>query len=105
MSGTYLVPTETNIARIVQSVRDLYAGRNNCYGEFTLAVAPATTTVVVAPNAGPQSIPHFIPLTANAGTAFGAGTMYVSSRGPGTFTITHSSSAQVDRTFGFTTLG
>jgi hypothetical protein len=105
MSGTYPRPDETSIQSIVQSIRDLYAGRNNCSGQFTLAVAPATSTVVRAPNAGPDSCPQFAPLTAHAAAEVGGGTMYISSRGAGTFTVTHSSSAFSDRTFAYTSLG
>lgn len=105
MSGTYLVPDEKNLPRIVQSIRDLYAGRNNCFGEVTLAVSPATTTAVTAPNCSAQSVPLLTPMTANAAAELGAGTMYISSVGQGTFTITHASSANADRTFRFVTLG
>jgi hypothetical protein len=104
MSGTYLVPGERNTARIVQSIRDLYAGRNNCFGQFTMAVAPATTTVVSSPNSSADSIPLLTPLNAAAAAEFGAGSWYISARGPGTFTVTHSASAG-SRTFGFVTLG
>lgn len=105
MSGNYPAQGEKNLARIVQSVRDLFAGRNNAHGEFTLAVAPATTTTVRAPNCGPNSAPLITPMTANAGTLFGSGAWYISNVGPGEFTITHSSSAQTDRTFRYFTAG
>lgn len=104
MSGTYITPDEKNPARIVQSIRDLYAGRNNCYGEVTLRTSPNTTTVVDSPNSNEQSIPLLVPLNAAAATEVGAGSIYISSREPGTFTITHSSSAG-SRRFGFVTLG
>jgi len=104
MSGNYPVPGERDVAKIVQAIQDLFSGRNNCFGEVTLAVAPATTTVVRAPNAGPQSIPLLIPLNAAAATEWGAGSLYVSAREAGAFTITHSSSAGA-RNFGFVTLG
>ena len=104
MTGTYIIPEERNLARIVQAIRDLYAGRNNCFGTVTLRTSPDTTTVVTAPNCSTQSIPLLTPLNAAAATELGAGTLYVSSRGLGTFTITHSSSAGT-RTFGFVTLG
>ncbi len=105
MSGTYLAKGERNLARLVQAIQDLFAGRNNAFGEFTLAVAPATTTTVTAPNSATDSIPLFTPLTAHAAAELGAGTMYVSQRNQGSFVITHSSSAQVDRTFGYHTSG
>lgn len=105
MSGNYPAQGEKNLARIVQSIRDLFAGRNNAFGRFTLAVAPATTTTVTAPNCAPDSIPLLTPLTANAGTLFGSGDWYISQVGAGFFVVTHSSSAQTDRTFGYFTAG
>lgn len=105
MSGTYPTPGETNLARLVQSIRDLYAGRNNAFGEFTLAVAPATTTTVRAPNASVNSIPLWVPLTENAAEAHASGDMYISDRQQGEFTVTHPASADVDRTFGYVALG
>ncbi len=107
MSGNYLAQGEKNLARVVQSIRDLYAGRNNAHGQFTLAVAPATTTVVDAPNCGPGSAPLLTPLTANAAAAIGAGTVYVLEADiiAGQFTVTHASSAQTDRTFRYFTAG
>lgn len=105
MSGNYPAQGEKNLARIIQSIQDLFAGRNNAFGEFTLAVSPATTTDVDAPNASTDSIPLLVPLTANAAAEFASGDMYVSNRELGQFTITHSASANDDRTFGFFTAG
>lgn len=105
MSGTYPAQDERNPVVLTQAIRDLYAGRNNAFGEFTLAVSPATETVVTAPNAAPQSIPLLTPLTANAAAEYASGDMYVSDRGAGEFTITHNASAQDDRTFGYFTAG
>ena len=105
MSGNYLAQGEKNLARIVQSIRDLYAGRNNAFGEFSLAVAPATSTTIQAPNCAPDSVPLLTPMTANAAAELGAGGMYVSDVGVGEFTITHSSSANADRTFRYHTSG
>lgn len=104
MSGNYPNLGETSLDKLIQSVQDLFSGRNNCFGECTLAVAPATTTVVRAPNMGPQSIPLLIPLNAAAATEWGAGGLYISAREAGQFTITHSSSAGT-RNYGFVTLG
>lgn len=69
-------------------------------GSVTLT-AGGTTTVVPNLGASAQTYPFFVPLTANAAAEIGAGTMYVSSRGFRTFTITHANNAQVDRTFGY----
>lgn len=105
MSGNYLAQGEKNLARIVQSIRDLYAGRNNAFGQFTLAVSPATTTVVTAPNCAPDSVPLLTPMTANAAAEWASGDMYVSAVGVGEFTVTHAASADVDRTFRYHTSG
>lgn len=105
MSGVYPAQGEKNPTVIVQAIQDLFAGRNNAFGEFTLDVAPATTTVVRSPNSGPQSIPLLTPLTANAAAEWASGDMYISDRGAGEFTVTHNSSAQNDRTFGYFTAG
>jgi len=104
MSGNYPTQGETSPIKLVQSIQDLYAGRNNCFGEFTLEVAPATTTVVRSPNSGPQSIPLLTPLNNHAATEIGAGGLYISARALGEFTITHSSSANL-RNFGYVALG
>lgn len=105
MSGNYPAQGERNLARIVQSVQDLFAGRNNAFGEFTLDVSPATTTAITAPNCAPDSVPLLIPMTANAASEFASGNMYVSAVASGQFTITHAASANNDRTFRFVTLG
>lgn len=105
MTGTYITPTETNPAKIAQSIRDLYAGRNNCFGEFTLDADPATETEITAPNCQEQSVPLLTPMTADAAAEWASGDMYISSVGQGTFTVTHSVNASTDRTFRFVTLG
>jgi hypothetical protein len=69
-------------------------------GSVTLT-AGATTTVVPNLAASAQTYPFFVPLTANAAAEIGGGTMYVSSRGFRTFTITHANAVSTDRTFGY----
>ena len=102
MSGSYLAQGEKNLARIVQSIRDLYAGRSNAFGNFTL-VDGATSTVVTAPNCSANSSILIFPTSANA--AADIATTYVSSVGQGTFTITHPNRATTDRTFRYATIG
>jgi hypothetical protein len=96
MSGNVPSPNETNLFRIVRGIRDLFEGRRNTTGSFTLTANVASTTVTVA-NFGIASTPIWTPTTANAATALA--TMYVSARTNGTFTITHVNNAQTDRTF------
>jgi hypothetical protein len=105
MSGNYPSLTETNLPRLIQSIRDLFAGRSNATGTFTLDVAPATSTVVSATNCGPGAQPIPVPRTASAAAEYGGGTMYVSSVGNGTFTVVHAASAAADRTFGYAAIG
>lgn len=105
MSGNYPAQGEKNLARIVQSIQDLFAGRNNAFGEVTLDVSPATSTVISAPNCSPDSVPLLTPMTDNAASEYASGDMYVSDVSPGSFTITHSASANDDRTFRFFTAG
>lgn len=105
MSGNYPAQGERNLARLVQAIQDLFAGRNNAFGEVTLAVSPATTTTVTAPNCSESSAPLLTPMTANAAAEYASGDMYVSDVTFGEFTITHAASANADRTFRYFTAG
>lgn len=105
MSGNYPAQGEKNFARIVQSLQDLFAGRNNAFGEFTLLTGSETETVVTAPNCAPDSAPLLVPMTANAASEFASGNMYISDVTNGEFTVTHATSANDDRTFRYFTAG
>ena len=59
----------------------------------------ATTTVVTDKNCAAGSTPLLTPVTANAATEVGNGTLYVSAVANGSFTITHANSATTGRTF------
>lgn len=96
---------EANTWKIVQAVRELWEGRSNAVGTFTLAVDPATTTTVAAPNCGSRSVPLLTPLTANAAAAIAAGNVYVSSITQGAFVVTHPASVQTDRDYGYAIQG
>lgn len=96
MSGNCPSPNEKDPFRIVRGIRDLFEGRRNTTGSFTLT-ANAASTVVTHANFGAASVPHFTATTANAATALA--TTYVSARTNGTFTVTHANNAQTDRTF------
>ena len=100
MSGNVPSPNETNLFRIVRGIRDLFEGRRNTTGTFTLAPSATATTVAHA-NFGIASTPLFVPLTANAAAEIGNGTLYVSARAQNSFTLTHANNAQADRTFAF----
>jgi hypothetical protein len=86
------------------NVSDILQGMTSAAGEVTLT-ANAASTVVTHAFASAGSHITLSPLTANAAAEIGNGTLYISSRGKGTFTITHANNAQADRTFtyGFVT--
>ena len=44
MSGNVPALTEKNPVRIVQAIRDLFAGRSNAANQFTLTANTTTTT-------------------------------------------------------------
>lgn len=99
---TAFVPgiTETDLKKIILAIQQLAAGRSNAVGTVTLATGAATTVVTTATGlCAPGSVPILVPTTANAATEFGAGSLYISSVGIDTFTITHVNSATTLRTF------
>lgn len=106
---TAFVPplSETDLKKIILSIQQLAAGRSNAVGTVTLTTSSATT--VVAPTQSgviaPGSTPILTPTTANAAAEVGNGTIYVSSVGKDTFTITHANSATAGRTFLYAILG
>ena len=77
-------------------------GRTRNQGSVTLTQS-ATTTVVNDPLFESHQTPVFTPLTATAAAEFGS--LYVSSRGNGTFTITHSNTADTDKTLEYIFIG
>lgn len=96
--------TEKDVTRINQAVRDLAAGRSNAVGTVTLRTSQTTTTVT-AINIGADSRIFFTPTTANASAAFSDGVFRVSAVAAGSFTITHTSDANADKTFFWVALG
>jgi hypothetical protein len=102
MSALVLNSAEKELTKIVTAVNQLAQGRSNAVGSVTLT-ANATTTTVSSQTCGAGSVILLSPLTANAAAALA--TTYVSAVAPKSFTLTHASNAQVDRTFGFVCLG
>jgi hypothetical protein len=98
MSGSAPSAAERDVYRIVRAIRELFEGRRNTTGTVTLA-ANATSTIVKHLNFGIDSVPHLTATTANAAAELGNGTVYVSARSNGSFTLTHADNAQSDRTF------
>jgi hypothetical protein len=104
MAGNVPSLRETDPFRFAQAINELWQGRSNAVGRVTLT-ANDTTTVVAAENCGDESEVFLFPRTANAAAEIGAGTIYVSAVGNGTFTLTHANNAQTDRTFGYVAIG
>jgi hypothetical protein len=104
MSGNVPIPTESDPYKIVRAVRELFEGRSNAVGTFTLAAGAASTTVTAA-NCGAGSTVLFTATSAHAAAELAAGGMYLSAVANGSFTITHASNSQTDRTFRYVALG
>jgi hypothetical protein len=96
--------TETDLKKVILAVQQLAAGRSNAVGTVTLAVS-AAATVVTDKNCAAGSTPLLTPITANAATEVGNGTMFVSTVANGSFTITHANSATTGRTFLYALIG
>lgn len=94
----------TNPREISLVVNNILNGKLNSTGSVTLT-ASTTTTAVSDERVGKESIILFMPLTANSASEQGNGTMYVSTRADGSFTITHANNSQTDRQFGYIVIG
>jgi hypothetical protein len=99
LPGNSLFERET-----IRRINELLQGRANVTLEVTLAAGAATTTVRDA-RISEQAFVEFMPLTANAATEKGAGTLYVSAQTAGEMTVTHVNNGQTDRTFRLAILG
>lgn len=98
---------EKDLAKVILALQQLAAGRSNAVGTVTLAPG-ASTTVIVPTQSGMIAVGSKVlltPTTASAATEIGNGTMFVSSVGKDTFTITHANSAVADRTFFYAVQG
>ena len=94
--------------RLINVVRGIMEGKTNNTNVVTLTASSATTTITLpVGDLGPNTTILFMPLSANAATEFGAGTIYVSSINAltGVFVITHVNNAQTDRTFNYALIG
>lgn len=92
--------TENFLKKIVLVVNNLVNGKMNNAGEFTLT-ASATSTVVKNNLVNPNSVVLLEAITANGASATG---VYVVA-GDKSFTITHNSTADTDRTFKYAVIG
>lgn len=84
--------------QLAQTLNEIISGRSNAAGTFTLTTSSATTEIDDNQFAIDQ-VPVLIPTTSNAAAELANGTMYLSARANGSFTFTHASNAQSDRTF------
>jgi hypothetical protein len=96
--------TETDLKKIVLAIQQLAAGRSNAVGTVTLATG-AASTIVTDKNCAVGSVPITVPVTANAATEIGNGTMFISAVTNGSFTISHANSATPGRTFLYALVG
>jgi hypothetical protein len=101
------VPTFLNDAtkhrqNISTWARQVNQGKIPVTGNLTLA-ANATTTTVTDPRVGINSFIGLVPTTANGASAMP--TVWVSSFGKQTFTLTHSNTASVDKSFRYCVIG
>jgi hypothetical protein len=90
--------------KLSDAINAALKGKLNNTGTVTLT-ANTTTTVITDTRIGVDSFIGFMPTTANASAEIGNGTMYVSSRGDKTATVTHANNAQTDRSFTYCVLG
>jgi hypothetical protein len=104
VSGNFPAINETSLVRIVQSIRDLFQGRSNAMGTFTLGTG-VTSTTVTATNCGDQSIITLTPMTAHAASALTTTYIQAADITRGQFIVTHASTANNDLTFGYSIQG
>lgn len=106
-TGGPLVPTfeqdeQRHRRRLATWASAINSGNLQCVGTVTLT-ASATTTTVTDSRVSPGCFIGLSPLTSDAAGALG--TTYVSTTTNGSFTLTHSNAASVDRTFTYCVLG
>jgi hypothetical protein len=103
----YEVDEDRHRRRIADAIANIMLGKINVTKDVTLAASVGSTTVL-DPRIGYFSalIPA-MPLTANAATELGNGTLFVAqaTMGKGSAVITHANNAQVDRTIRFVIIG
>lgn len=104
MSITVPFPRETDLEKLITSIRELASGRSNAHGEFTLD-ANETSTTVTAVTCGKDATVLLQPTTANAAAEIGNGTIYIGTVSNGSFVVTHANNAQTDRTFRYAAIG
>ena len=102
MAGSVPSPNERDPIRIVQAIRELFAGRSNAVGTCVLDAGTTASTVTFI-NCGASSKIFLTPLSADA--AAETPTLYVTGVASGQFTLAHSNSASTDRRYSFAVIG
>jgi hypothetical protein len=97
---------DPSVYELVVKIQEIMAGKLNNVGSMTLT-ANATTTTLIDPNIGPNSLILFDPLTSNGKVAFNSDLFFVNARGAtkGQATVNHASSANTDQTFNYGIFG
>jgi len=90
------------LAKSALAVNGLLQGKSNNVDEVTLAVSPATTTVITNRRITPDTM---IVLTAKTANAAGAVATLRFAATLGQITLTHAASAAADRTFAYALIG
>jgi hypothetical protein len=96
MANTPAASDEYKIRSLINTVRAILGGASPTVGDVTLTTG--TSTIVKHPSLNHTSHINLEPTNVAAAVEKAAGTMYVSNRTGGQFTITHSASA-APRTF------
>lgn len=96
--------TETDPKKMILSLQQLAAGRSNAVGTMTLTIN-VTTTTITDQNCAAGSVVQPTATTAHAAAEIGNGTLFLSAVANGSFTFTHASNTQADRTFLYAIIG
>lgn len=99
-----LAQSQADPRRIVNSLNRMAEGRGDNSDTLTLTAGAASTTIA-QPFVSEFSTILLFPRTANAAAELGAGTVYVSAKANGSFTLAHANNAQADRTFDYAWIG
>jgi hypothetical protein len=99
-------PSDPTVRRLYEVIQQMRRGKTENVTEVTLT-ANAATTVLNFKGLSPQSVVIFDPKTANAAAELYGGTMYAltANRGNDAWTVSHSNSAQTDRTYQVAIIG
>lgn len=106
MSGNCPSISDTSPFAFCRAIRDLFQGRSNAFGSFTLTANAASTTVA-APNCQPDSCITLMPMTETAADELQAGTIWIPAATvtAGQFIVTHANNAGLLRTYRYAIQG